>query len=109
MAEANPPEGRSEIVLFGRLAAAEAIPLPVGHRQQDPPRGAQLPPLERRRRSGRAAAEVSWAVDLDRHFEPALRDHCVQAVALRRAHLLLRRTAISEATDALVAPDMSVD
>ena len=46
---------------FGR-AAAQVVPLPVEHRQQRPPRRAQLPPLERRRAGGRAAAEVRGAV-----------------------------------------------
>ena len=61
-------ESGPEILLFGHLAAAEGIPLPVGHRQQRPPRRAQLPPLERRRAGGRAAAEVRRAVDLNRYL-----------------------------------------
>ena len=73
----QPQDGRSEILFFGRLTAAEGIPLPVGHRQQHTPRGAQLPPLERRRACGRARPEVRRPVHLHRHLEPALRDHRV--------------------------------
>eukprot|EP00964_Phaeocystis_antarctica_P032655 scaffold18492_cov72-Phaeocystis_antarctica.AAC.2 len=79
-----------QILLLGILAA-QRIPLPVGHRQQRPPRRPQLPPLERRRACGRAPEKVRRTVHLHRHLAPAVRNHRVQTVTLRRAHLLLRR------------------
>eukprot|EP00964_Phaeocystis_antarctica_P027225 scaffold15341_cov64-Phaeocystis_antarctica.AAC.6 len=77
-------EGGPKILLFGHLVAAERVPLPIGHRQQRPPRRAQLPPLERRRPGGHAAAEVIGAIDLDCHLAPAMQDHGVEATWLSK-------------------------
>ena len=64
------------------------IPVPVRHGHQPPVGSAELPALEERPARRHAAQEVSRPVHLDGHVAPGHAHHRVEAVALRRHHLL---------------------